>query len=262
MEWLHSNGYIQMGSPAKSTKVIIFVSNVLIWLLGCILIGCGAWFFNYMKSYHGLGGYPNILSIVFVTIGAVFAVMAFLGFYGAFSGQYRKIIFIYGIVLIIIFIAEITLVSMTHHYKRTASKYIYMGLKDTLDNYGNDSALDKAWDQIQSQFECCGIGGLRNEEVVEYTEGYSSWKYAKNWQYKLRKSGESENASVPDSCCKSMQNGCGMYNSTSRSYTKEINKMGCLTKFYKDVGLLTILAAVGTGMLMLQLMSIAISLFL
>ena len=259
MGFLRTNGYTQMGSPSKSTKCTIIASNTLAFLLGFVLIACGTWVFTFMKPYHDLNINTNILVIAFWVIGVVIVLTAFLGCYVAVSGQYRKIHFVYGSLLGVLILGELSFIGATYYYKTPIHSYIYLGLKDTLDQYGNNTRIDYMWNEIQSKFECCGIGSIENgDDVGRFKDGYLDWKFAKNWQSILK---DSNNATVPESCCKIIENGCGKYRPANKRYTKEINKIGCLAIFYNIVVLMNNVAAVGSAMLLLQLIWITIKLF-
>ena len=69
--------------------------------------------------------------------------------------------------------------------------------------------------------------------------GYENWKNATKWQESLAKDKKS-NYSVPDSCCISETEGCGIYikheHGDLKSWqNKTINKKGCHYDFYKEV---------------------------
>ena len=97
--------------------------------------------------------------------------------------------------------------------------------------------------------------------------GYINWENATEWQHSLVTENNSK-YSVPDSCCKTKKEGCGIYDeSVYKNVTewrdKTINKNGCHYDFYKevkhDVGLGN---TAGVVVIILQLLLIAFSIHL
>ena len=226
-----------MESPSNKTKIAVLVSNILGCALGCIFVACGTWILIFMSPSHDLDANPSILAIVFITLGALINLASFIGCYVLRSGQYRKIIFIYGSLSALLIIGEIIFIGLSYHYKKPIQMYSFLSLKETLDQYGNNTKIDQMWDQMQSKLGCCGIGNVTSGNAESYKNGYLDWKHAKKWQSKLLRQTNSENlSSVPDSCCRAIDVGYGRYNSTTNRYTKEINKIGCLVNLVQVVG--------------------------
>ena len=94
--------------------------------------------------------------------------------------------------------------------------------------------------------------------------GYVNWENATEWQNYLKTENKSP-YSVPDSCCKTKKDKCGIYDESVpvSEWLKTINKNGCHYDFYKevkhDVGLGN---TAGVVVIILQLLLIAFSIHL
>ena len=97
--------------------------------------------------------------------------------------------------------------------------------------------------------------------------GYINWKNATEWQNSLKRDNKDPN-SVPDSCCKTKKEGCGIYDKSvyknvSEWRDKTINKKGCHYDFYKEVKHnVGVSWTVGVVVVILQLLLIAFAIHL
>ena len=261
MVWPRITGYSLIGSPSKATKCLICLVNVFSCVLGVALVACGIWLYIFMRPFHGISATTTPLAIILMVNGSLTTLISILGFYIVLSGQYRKICVTFGTLLVVLIMAELLLVGKVYHFKATVGSSTYQALKETLDKYGNDTEIDQMWDQLQSKFECCGVAGLiRNQNST--TDGYQAWKDAKNWQLHLTQNTNATNLSVPDSCCKSVEKGCGKYNSTTKQYKYEINTAGCDIVFLNIIITIIIIVGIISGFLILQLTRILLRYFM
>ena len=262
MVWPRITGYSLIGSPSKATNCLICVVNIFSCVLGVALVACGIWLYVFMRPFHGISATTTTpLAIILVVNGSLTTLISILGFYIVLSGQYRKLFVTFGTLLVVLIMAELLLVGKVYHFKATVGSSTYQVLKETLDKYGNDTKIDKVWDQLQSKFECCGVAGLaRNSNST--TDGYLAWKYAENWQIHLTQNTNATNMSVPDSCCESFEKGCGKYNTTKKKYRNEINTVGCDIVFLNIIIIIIIIVGITSGFLILQLTRILLRYFM
>merc|ERR1711974_267318 len=99
----------------------------------------------------------------------------------------------YGVMVAVLLIAEIGTGIAATLYKGEAEEILTRGMKSALDKYSekDDTRLyiKETWDAAQEGLKCCGV------------EGYADWTNSTGWASKVN---------VPDSCCKTESEGCGV----------------------------------------------------
>uniref|UniRef100_A0A8C3BJZ6 Tetraspanin-4 n=1 Tax=Cairina moschata TaxID=8855 RepID=A0A8C3BJZ6_CAIMO len=93
------------------------------------------------------------------------------------------------IMLLIIFLLELTVVILFFVYTDKIDKYAQRDLKKGLHLYGTDGniGLTNAWSIIQTDFRCCGVSN--------YTDWFEVYNTTR----------------VPDSCCLEFSENCGLH---------------------------------------------------
>ncbi|XP_015263263.1 PREDICTED: tetraspanin-4-like [Gekko japonicus] len=93
------------------------------------------------------------------------------------------------IMLLIIFVLELTVVTLFFVYTDKIDKYAQRDLKKGLHLYGTDGniGLTNAWSIIQTDFRCCGVSN--------YTDWFEVYNTTR----------------VPDSCCLEFSENCGLH---------------------------------------------------
>lgn len=107
--------------------------------------------------------------------------------------------FQYIVLLILVFVLELSAGTLAYIYERNVEEELNMTLSDTFtQNYAVSERHSKAIDLMQQNFLCCGA--FRFEE-------YRQSVWLKSKRKDLIRS--IEDRVVPDSCCMSMVTGCG-----------------------------------------------------
>ena len=130
----------------------------------------------------------------------------------------------YAAAIVIILVCEIGAAVTMMIFKDDVARVLEDGLIEGLDGYGLESkgtdayaATTKSWDELQTHMKCCGV------------KDYTDW--GKNLAL-------NESNSVPDSCCKEFNVGCGngvltnMPDDQSSAKLENIYKAGCLKNVF------------------------------
>lgn len=128
--------------------------------------------------------------------------------------------FQYIILLILVFLFELSSGIVAYIYEQNVSDELNMTLSDTfLKKYAVSERVTKAVDLMQQNFKCCGA--IRFEEYRE-----SVWLRSKRNDLIV----EREGRLVPDSCCVTMTEKCGVSDHPSNipytvSFTRKSSKI-------------------------------------
>ncbi|XP_075784347.1 tetraspanin-4 isoform X2 [Pelodiscus sinensis] len=100
-----------------------------------------------------------------------------------------NLLFWFFIMLLIVFLLELTIVILFFVYTDKIDKYAQRDLKKGLHLYGTDGniGLTNAWSIIQTDFRCCGVSN--------YTDWFDVYNTTR----------------VPDSCCLEFSENCGLH---------------------------------------------------
>ncbi|XP_038134466.1 CD82 antigen-like [Cyprinodon tularosa] len=155
----------------KVSKYLLFLFNLIFFLLGVLIMGFGLWLLLDKESFIlvlndnssvklgcyiliGVGGFSTLMGIV-GCVGTIYEVRCLLGLYFTF--------------LLLILIAQITAGALMHFNKPEMNKEVSKIVIQVVKNYpGNLSSTERAWDYIQKNMRCCGWNGLQdwNENMV------------------------------------------------------------------------------------------------
>ncbi|KAH8234699.1 hypothetical protein KR032_001958 [Drosophila birchii] len=180
-------------------KYLLCIFNFIFFVLGTIIFGVGLWLAVDKHSLIALlklveserieqFTQPQVieqLAYVLLVIGAVMFFMSFLGYLGAMR-ESRCLLSTYGTFLILLLVAEIVAGGLAAFYKdkvRVESKNF---LQTTITSYSlgeNVDATSLMWNQLMSNFGCCGISDYRDFEASP------AWVSGKG------------NRTIPDACC-------------------------------------------------------------
>nr|XP_024215897.1 CD151 antigen-like [Halyomorpha halys] len=127
---------------------------------------------------------------------------------------------------------------LAYVYRNQVEADLQHNLNDTfVQQYGFGIEETFAIDKMQQEYKCCGASGFENWEN-------SRWKHEIN-----------TTNLVPDSCCKSMSEGCG-----KSQHPSNIPYTGCVHKFTFDLqDQLVIMCAVGLGFSVIEIFGMILS---
>ena len=158
---------------------LISIFNFIFLTVGCAIVSLGVYVQTQLSEYFGfLDMYKlthdvKLQSMILIVFGVLVISYSILAYFS--SCEQRRAVF--GILvsfMAMILLAEVTMATVLFIHKGDSCKAIDYGLTESLQNYGNVSAVTLGWDKIQENLKCCG------------TNGPSSW--------------EKYNITVPDSC--------------------------------------------------------------
>lgn len=209
----------------KCIKMLLFVFNLLFVIAGIGLIAAGAYVKIKLTEYSDVVGNDYIgPGILLIIVGVIIFLLAFFGCCGAIKENYC-LTMTFAVCLAIIFVLEIAGGIAGFVMRDTIEDEINKVLYDSMERYNGDSGVQKTWNKIQEEFECCGVNSTLD------------WK-------------EKANATIPDSCCKDAAT-CDV------SKTADLYDKGCSPKFEdwlkKQVA---IIGGVGIGLAFVQVVGI------
>ncbi|XP_065896750.1 tetraspanin-17-like [Dysidea avara] len=234
------------------SKFFLFVTNILIWILGSILLAVGI-IAELQKEDYGDVSSSVLASpaIICITIGSILFLLGVLGSVGALVELYYVLI-IYVILLGIILLAEIGIAIFIFIRRDETEEIVREQMEELIVEYRNDPDLQNLIDSIQSDLlECCGVDGPKDWELNPYFNCSSP---------------SLQSCSVPFSCCLPEENStiintlCGddiLKGENTARRNEVIYTAGCYEEFDELLqDLLPLLAGVMIGIIVVEFMSI------
>lgn len=234
-----------MEGGAKIIKFLVVFFNFLFFVFGCVLIGVGAWVLIEYGDYVTIESVPNAsASKVMIAAGVLVAIISFLGCCGAWK-ENRCMLVIFFICLFVILGLEIA-AGVLGYVKRNevddiVDRDVQSELQQKYGEEGNEGTT-KGFDKLQESEKCCGWLNYEDWWTSRFTNG-SHYKY-------------------PDSCCKTVKEGCGMLPDGSE-VGNFINTEGCKEKLktlLKDA--LYVVGAIGVTIVVIQILGMIFALVL
>ncbi|XP_064019205.1 tetraspanin-4 isoform X3 [Pogoniulus pusillus] len=171
-------------------KYLMFVFNLLFWLGGCGILGVGIWLAVTQGNFATLSSsFPSLSAAnLLIVTGTFVMIIGFVGCIGAIK-ENKCLLLSFFIMLLIVFLLELTVVILFFVYTDKIDKYAQRDLKKGLHLYGTDGniGLTNAWSIIQTDFRCCGVSN--------YTDWFEVYNTSR----------------VPDSCCLEFSENCGLH---------------------------------------------------
>lgn len=206
-----------MGIGTGAMRIILFICNTFVWLIGVALFSTGLYLFLSGKNYEKLvDGSVFSASIIIIVVGFLIALIGFLGCFGA-AKKSGGMLLLYGILLLIIITIQIVGGVVSFVFSKQVKDFVKEGLELSLAAYGGTNETHEAFtngvDYVQEHLECCGMYGYQD---------YRNVSAASYWVGSMKKQ-----ADVPDTCCKMKSTDCGKGLFTNAT-TDGIYLVGCL----------------------------------
>jgi len=186
---------------ANFVKYLLFIINFCLVITGIVILSVGA---TVQGVYHGVHGFldENYFSIpkLLIAIGIIIFIVAFFGCCGAIKENYCMVL-TFSVLMITIFILELSAGISGYVLRNEAAVMLRSNLNKTMADYTKYKYISTLWDEVQRDFECCGLDG------------------PKDWMNETTKG-------VPISCCPIVSGTIETLNCTT---TNAYNK-GCLVK--------------------------------
>lgn len=168
-------------------RMFLFVFNAAFFVIGVILIAMGVFAIVSVSDFKDFD-VDAIMSIsgVFIAVGLVVFIIAFLGCCGAFKKSHWMM-YAYSIAILVLLLLQVAMGIYAIVERGAITDVFSDSLDATQEDYQTDRSTQKAWDALQEKLECCGNA-----------TGPSSWAVA-----------YPNTVEVPDSCCIEQTDGCG-----------------------------------------------------
>ncbi|XP_037743611.1 tetraspanin-16 [Chelonia mydas] len=238
-------------APSRSyyatLKTVMICFNTIIFVVGCTMVALGLWIKLGSTSFVRVLGSTSVnfvhIGYFCIVVGIMVAMLGFIGCWGAVK-ESRCLLRMYFLIMLVIFIAEITAAVVVFAFTQFARSVILdkslTALKKKYSGYKHDDIVSYGWNAFMLKLNCCG--------VHNYTDFSGS-------AFQIR-----TNLTYPKSCCKDpMSSACNGHNVSS----VVINQEGCfhkLVSLVKEKSLL--LGGAATGAALLELAAMIVSLML
>jgi len=234
------------GCLANLLKYLLFGSNFVIFVIGCVVLGLGIYALVDGASLvtlvdeSGVGDDINITAFtsaayIFIVVAVFVVILTFFGCCGAIKeskcmlGTYFALILVMFIVMIVgaVLGYSTSMNKLENALFKTQDKY-----KDNIEGCSDctedEKAVTKAWDEVQTSLKCCGTK-LNGTDAT----GYNSW--TNSTAYPVTVSGKT--FKVPASCCDSFDSTTNPTKDSCRMSPRSANVTGCFDKLdqtFKD----------------------------
>jgi len=221
-------------------KYIVFLCNFIFFLTGAAVLGIGIYVQLEFTEYYDFLSEKYLGSgIILMVVGGVILIVAFFGCCGACT-ENACMMYTFGSLVALILIVEIGCTVTIFLFKDEVWVEVNNQLVTGLSKYGTNGSegTTESWDQLQTQFKCCGV------------QNYTDWENVEQFN---------STDSVPDSCCMkdNIIVSCG---SGQLSNPTHIYQEGCLTnlgEFIKEN--LIIVGIAGAAVVVLQLIGVIVA---
>ncbi|XP_073720762.1 CD151 antigen-like isoform X1 [Misgurnus anguillicaudatus] len=231
-------------------KYLLFIFNLLFWLAGGAVMAVGVWTLVDKSDYISLlsSSIYAFAAYILIGAGAIVVITGILGCCATIKEQ-RSLLIVYFVLLLFIFLLEITAGILAYVYYQECFPLCYQlnaelraDLKERMvQNYQQPGQEDitRAVDRLQQDLKCCG-----SNSSADWREGAWIQTFA-------------DGRLVPDSCCKTPSERCGFRDHPSNIYKVE---GGCISKLEEFLlQHLLILGSVGLGIAFLQIVGMIIT---
>ncbi|XP_071103559.1 CD63 antigen-like [Haliotis cracherodii] len=221
-----------MEGGMKIVKVLLMVFNIIFVIVGCALIGVGAYVQTQLTDVASIfGSEYNGPGILLIFVGVIIFLIAAFGCLGACRENHCCIMTFAGL-LVVIFILEIGGGIAGFVLRDQIESTAVEKMEKAQAQFNTSKDVQDGWKFIQQSFKCCGA------------DNYTSWH-----EYLTK---------PPESCCKSIgSTACASrsFNSTDAIYTKSCKK-GIVDWLKQNV---ILLGGIGIGLAFVQVFGICLA---
>ncbi|KAF3430124.1 hypothetical protein E2986_03977 [Frieseomelitta varia] len=227
---------MKLSLGSRCVKYLMFIFNLLFVITGIILLSIGVTIQGVYYNYqHFLDNKFLSAPSLLIAIGTIIFFIAFFGCCGAVRENYCMIV-TFTSLLVIVFILELSGGISGYVLRARASSIIQEKMKESIQQYQNNSEISTVWDNLQRDFHCCG------------TTNATDWVTI----------GHMKETNIPASCCMEIT---APKNCTITSPT--VQSTGCYNTFVSFIKSHAVqLGGVGLGIAFVQAIGIWFSVFL
>ncbi|KAH9518742.1 hypothetical protein Btru_006130 [Bulinus truncatus] len=201
-------------------KILLSIFNIIFILVGIALLAVGIWT-AVSKVYvsHVIGdSLFSAASYLLIAVGVIVVCICILGLIALCKENKRWLMIYFGL-LIFGFLILITTAILGIIFKGEVEGVMVNKLRESLvDGYGKDKIITDAWDQLQTELECCALSQKplgpsmifnfpykdgTNPKNQNERDHQDSWPIYKRTEFYARqlKIGDGDRKYVPASCC-------------------------------------------------------------
>jgi len=221
------------GCLGKTVQFILFLTNFLVFVLGVVVLGFGAYVLitgNDLVSLIDATDADSIkiygsAAILLIVIACAVVLVTFFGCCGAWKVN-RCMLGTYFVMILALFIC--ILVGAVIAYTQDL-EFVKGALEETQKKYGQDDAegtiITDAWNSFQEDFDCCGVSNRTDWTGTGAVFKDENGIIQNNWK-------------VPSSCCADVaekEDFDRCVTTSSDQLPKNSFFTGCWTKFQDDV---------------------------
>ncbi|XP_076027142.1 CD151 antigen [Genypterus blacodes] len=218
-------------------KYLLFTFNILFWLAGGAVLAVGVWTLVEKSDYISLlnSSAYSASAYLLIIAGVIVIVTGIIGCCATLR-EIKSLLIVYLILLLCIFLLEVIAGVLAYIKYQELDEDLRQNLKVTMQQkyqQPGEESVTQAVDKLQQEFKCCGSNS------------------SSDWAGSVWIQAAGNKRLVPDSCCKTPSDYCGVRDHPSNIYRVE---GGCIMNLEDFIlSQLHILGAVGIGIAFLQL---------
>ncbi|XP_068459229.1 CD151 antigen isoform X2 [Clinocottus analis] len=218
-------------------KYLLFLFNILFWLAGGAVLAVGVWTIMEKSDYISLlnSSFYSVSAYILIAAGVIVIVTGIIGCCATLK-EMKSLLIVYLVLLLCVFLLEIIAGVLAYITYQELDEELTNNLKVTMQQkyqQPGEESVTRAVDKLQQEFKCCGSHNASDWGECAWIQSADNGRL------------------VPDSCCKSPSNLCGLRDHPSNIYKVE---GGCIMKLEEFIlGQLYIIGAAGIGIAFLQL---------
>lgn len=154
-----------MGCFTGLIRFLFSIFTTLVCLVGLGMVGLASY---WMLEYNYLNKVADTNSLSYTSIAVVIlgVVLFFLGLLGCCGSckKSRCLLYFFALLLTVLLLAQVAVVIFSFVEESKVEDQVKKGLEKTAEQFLTDKNTMKAWDEAQSNIECCGAW-----------DGYTDW---------------------------------------------------------------------------------------
>uniref|UniRef100_A0AAV2L7Q4 Tetraspanin n=1 Tax=Knipowitschia caucasica TaxID=637954 RepID=A0AAV2L7Q4_KNICA len=222
-------------------KYILVLFNVVFLVSGGVLLAVGVWALVEKSDLISLldSSFFFTLAFAFIAAGAIVIVTGTIGCCASLK-EIKSLLVVFVVLLLCIFLLEIIAGTLAFINYKESNEELQQNLKQNMQQkYQQEETVTRAVDRLQQEFRCCGSNS------------------SEDWADSLWIQDQNNKRLVPDSCCKTPADLCGLRDHPSNIYRLEGGCVHRLEQFL--LWQLQVLGTLGVAIASLQLLGMLLA---